>query len=151
MTFKEWEVARDNSIKFAQKEIESMKKSIEDSELSKLFGTAYNDTVTDEIREYNKSIMVNLIEEDLYQIAGVLNKIAGTMPKAPEATSRTAKWIEHPHETGPNWEFSRYECSECHVWADDDSDYCPNCGAKMYVEVDKVVDDLMKELAHDDE
>lgn len=29
--------------------------------------------------------------------------------------------------------------------------FCPECGAKMYVEVDKVVDNLMKELAHDDE
>ena len=40
-------------------------------------------------------------------------------------------WIEHPHEAGPNWEYSRYECSECHDWAEDDSDYCPYCGAKM--------------------
>ena len=29
--------------------------------------------------------------------------------------------------------------------------FCPECGAKMYVEVDKVVNDLMKELANDDE
>lgn len=40
-------------------------------------------------------------------------------------------WIEHPHEAGLNWEYSRYECSECHDWAEDDSDYCPYCGAKM--------------------
>ena len=44
---------------------------------------------------------------------------------------KIGRWIEHPHEAGENWEFSRYECSECHVWADDDSDYCPNCGVKM--------------------
>lgn len=44
---------------------------------------------------------------------------------------KTGHWIEHPHEAGMNWEYSKYECSECHVWADDDSDYCPNCGAKM--------------------
>lgn len=95
MTFKEWEVARGHSMKFAQETIESMKESIEDPELSKLFGTAYNDAVTDEIREYNKNIMMTLTEEDLYQIAGALNKIAGelvnaprVMFKAPEATSR---------------------------------------------------------------
>ena len=40
-------------------------------------------------------------------------------------------WIEHPHEAGLNWEYSKYECSECHYWAEDDSDYCPDCGAKM--------------------
>lgn len=40
-------------------------------------------------------------------------------------------WIEHPHECGENWEYSMYECSECHHWEDDDSDYCPSCGAKM--------------------
>lgn len=44
---------------------------------------------------------------------------------------KTGHWIEHPHETGENWEYSKYECSECHVWEEDDSDYCPNCGAKM--------------------
>ena len=88
MTFEEWETARDDSIKFAQKTIESMVKSKEDSELSKLFGATYNDAVTDEIREYNKNIMMTLIETDLYQIAAALNKIAETMPKAPEASSR---------------------------------------------------------------
>jgi RNA polymerase subunit RPABC4/transcription elongation factor Spt4 len=40
-------------------------------------------------------------------------------------------WIEHEHEAGENWEYSRYECSECHEWSDDDSNFCPNCGAKM--------------------
>ncbi len=146
MTFKEWETARDDSIKFAQETIESMTKSREDSELSKLFGTAYDDAVTDEIREYNKNIMMTLTEEDLYQIAGALNKIAEIMPKAPEATSRKGKWIKRPYEAGLDW-----ECSECHEWTDNDSNYCPNCGAKMYVEVDKIVNDLMKELAHEDE
>ena len=43
----------------------------------------------------------------------------------------TGHWIEHPHEAGPCWEYSRYECSECHEWAEDDSNYCPDCGASM--------------------
>lgn len=54
-------------------------------------------------------------------------------PVAPQP--KTGHWIEHPYEAGENWEYSRYECSECHVWEDDDSNYCPNCGTKM--EVDK--------------
>lgn len=40
-------------------------------------------------------------------------------------------WIEHQHEAGANWEYSRYECSECHNWAEDDSNYCPCCGCRM--------------------
>ena len=88
MTFEEWKVARDNSVKFAQETIKSMVKSKEDSELSKLSGTAYNNTIADEIRDYNKNIMITLIEGDLYQIAAALNKIAEGSVKAPEATSR---------------------------------------------------------------
>ena len=138
MTFEEWGTARDNTVKLAQETIESMKKS--HSELCELLGSTYTNIITDEVRDYNENIMITLIEGDLYQIAAVLNKIAGeltdaprVMFKAPEATSRKAKWIEHPHEAGLNWEYSRYECSECHVWADDDSDYCPNCGAEMEI------------------
>lgn len=48
-----------------------------------------------------------------------------------EQEPKTGHWIEHPHEAGENWEYSKYECSECHVWEDDDSDFCPNCGVKM--------------------
>jgi predicted amidophosphoribosyltransferase len=44
---------------------------------------------------------------------------------------KTPHWIEHPHESGENWEYSMYECSDCHEWFDNDSNYCPNCGVKM--------------------
>ncbi len=45
--------------------------------------------------------------------------------------NKTPHWIEHPHESGENWEYSMYECSDCHEWSDNDSNYCPNCGVKM--------------------
>lgn len=45
--------------------------------------------------------------------------------------NKTPHWIEHSHESGENWEYSMYECSDCHEWSDNDSNYCPNCGAKM--------------------
>ncbi len=45
--------------------------------------------------------------------------------------NKTPHWIEHPHESGENWEYSMYECSACQQWANNDSNYCPNCGAKM--------------------
>ena len=40
-------------------------------------------------------------------------------------------WTEHPHEWGDNWQYSSYKCSVCHTWANFDSDFCPDCGAKM--------------------
>ena len=56
------------------------------------------------------------------------NNVEKVQPK-----QKTGHWIEHPHEAGPNWEYSRYECSECHEWSDDNSNYCPNCGDKKEV------------------
>lgn len=47
---------------------------------------------------------------------------------------KTGYWIEHPHECGENWEYSKYECSECSEWEENNSEYCPNCGLKMVQE-----------------
>ena len=44
-------------------------------------------------------------------------------------------WIEHESaEVLGNWIISNFECSECHDWLRYDSNYCPNCGAKMDLE-----------------
>lgn len=53
------------------------------------------------------------------------------LPSVTPQPPKKGHWIEHPHECGANWEYSKYECSECHDWEEDDSDYCPNCGADM--------------------
>ena len=152
MTFKEWEQARDDSIKFAEETIKSIANNRENSELSKLFGAAYNDTVTNEIREYNKNIMTTLTEEDLYQIAAALNKIAEelvnaprVMFKAPEATSRMAEWI--PKEVNGRIEY--YDCSACGCSEPKTRNYCPNCGAKMFVKTHDVYEEFLKEAIHD--
>ena len=142
MTFEEWGIARDNSIKFAQETIESMKKNSKDSELSKLFGNAYTDAITDEIRDYNKNIMMTLIEEDLYQVAQALNKIAKGSVKAPEATSRTAEWIK---------EGDNYKCSKCGEISCCKGHYCPECGAKIFVKTHDVYEEFLKEAIHDTE
>ena len=44
-----------------------------------------------------------------------------------------AKWIEHEHEWGRNYENSDYECSHCHniISMFYDTDWCPNCGVRM--------------------
>ena len=68
MTFEEWEVTRDNTIKFAQETIESMKEN--HSELSKLLGSAYTNAITDEVRDYN-DIYSDLSDSDFYRKFGI--------------------------------------------------------------------------------
>lgn len=48
---------------------------------------------------------------------------------------RHAKWIEHEWaEESEGLLISNYECSECHTWERNESDYCPKCGARMDAE-----------------
>lgn len=53
------------------------------------------------------------------------------LPSVKQQEPRKGHWIEHPHEWGTNWEYSMYECSECHEYTVGDSDFCPNCGADL--------------------
>ena len=145
MTFEEWKVARDNSVKFAQETIESMKKS--HSELCELLGSTYTKAITDEVRDYNENIMITLIEEDLFQIAAVLNKIAEGSVKTPEATSRKAEWI--PKEENGKIEY--YKCSVCGYGEPKTRNYCPHCGEKMFVKTHDVYEEFLKEATHDTE
>ena len=49
-----------------------------------------------------------------------------------EAERKEAHWIEHKHAEEDNWLLiSNYECSNCHTWKRENSDYCPDCGCKM--------------------
>lgn len=49
-----------------------------------------------------------------------------------EAERKEAHWIEYKHAEEYNWALiSNYECSNCHEWKREISDYCPNCGCKM--------------------
>ena len=41
-------------------------------------------------------------------------------------------WIEHEWAEEENGLLiSNFECSACHGWVRNESDYCPNCGARM--------------------
>lgn len=43
-----------------------------------------------------------------------------------------AHWIEHKWAEEDNGLLiSNYECSNCHTWKREKSDYCPDCGCKM--------------------
>lgn len=54
---------------------------------------------------------------DRASIVGMLN----SMP----STEKTGKWIEYPIADGMN------QCSACGVLRFGESNYCPNCGARM--------------------
>ena len=43
-----------------------------------------------------------------------------------------AHWIRHENaDEIDGYEVPMFECSKCRAWKEDDSDYCPDCGAKM--------------------
>lgn len=46
---------------------------------------------------------------------------------------KEAEWIEHPwaEESPYGYLISNYECTHCHTWKRDMSNYCPECGYKM--------------------
>ena len=47
---------------------------------------------------------------------------------------KEAHWIEHKRAEEDNWLLvSNYECSNCHTWKRENSDYCPDCGCKMAI------------------
>ncbi len=41
-------------------------------------------------------------------------------------------WIRHDYaDIVDGYLVPEFECSRCHSWKKDDSDYCPDCGARM--------------------
>lgn len=53
-----------------------------------------------------------------------------------EPERKIGKWIEYERveETDQGYLVSNYVCDQCHAWVMNQSNYCPNCGAKMEVE-----------------
>ena len=60
-----------------------------------------------------------------------IDRLLGESATGKLPNNSIAHWIERPNESGENWEYSMYECSNCHEWSDNDSNYCPNCGKEM--------------------
>ena len=53
---------------------------------------------------------------------------------APSVTpkERTGEWIEHKYaEEYDGLMQSNFECSKCHDWLREQTNYCPTCGARM--------------------
>lgn len=61
----------------------------------------------------------------LYEIQDVLESL-------PSAGPKTGEWIEHEWaEEYDGLLISNYECTNCHSWERNNTDFCPNCGSKM--------------------
>lgn len=52
-------------------------------------------------------------------------------PAADVAPVRRGHWIKHGYACGK----AEFECSHCHEieWRANETDYCPNCGARMEI------------------
>jgi hypothetical protein len=72
---------------------------------------------------------------DFYKTRTSAEYIANDMrivAKLLEAEQKEAHWIEHKWAEEDNGLLiSNYECSNCHTWKREKSDYCPDCGCKM--------------------
>ena len=85
------------------------------------------DALIDSIRECVEAVHDNY-ESDMEQ--GYLNAIecVEEQPTVEAEPVRHGKWIEYPTADGMN------QCSECGVLRFGESNYCPNCGARMDAE-----------------
>lgn len=66
-------------------------------------------------------------------IIGWLFSIVDAIPTIdPESLRPEGEWIEHEWaEESEGLLISNYECTVCHEWVRNKSNFCPNCGADM--------------------
>ena len=70
-------------------------------------------------------------------IADAIENIKNLLPAQYER--KTGHWIEHENaDIVDGYYVSMYECSCCHTWENDDSEYCPDCGADMRGEENEI-------------
>ena len=70
---------------------------------------------------------------------GVLDAMEAVedMPAADVAPVVHGYWIVHENaDVFEGYEVPMFECSKCRAWKEDDSDFCPDCGADMRGEQD---------------
>ena len=82
----------------------------------------------------NESLDSDFLEDRLVadEVALFLAEFIANAPTVDVEPVRHGKWIEHKWaEECEGLLISNYECSKCSEWVRDETDYCPNCGAKM--------------------
>jgi rubrerythrin len=68
--------------------------------------------------------LMNRIDHDT-AFSALLEELLDEQPTIDAEPVRHGKWIEYPIADGMN------QCSECGVLRFGESNYCPNCGARM--------------------
>lgn len=85
------------------------------------------DKVMDEIKRIGGHY---LCEWDTIGVCALIER----QPTADVEEVKHGEWILHDYaEVIEHCAIPNYECSVCGIWKREDSDYCPDCGAKMYV------------------
>lgn len=88
------------------------------------------------VDEYiRKQDAVDVASEDGKKIPTVVIRIMHdikALPAADVAPVVHAYWIRHENvDEIDGYKVPMFECSKCRAWKEDDSDFCPDCGAKM--------------------
>lgn len=81
------------------------------------------------IKVIDSDRLINAINEGSYDVN--LSAVMSTSPSA-QPKRKKGEWIEHKwaEEVGDTL-ISNYECSKCHCWKRETSNFCPNCGSDM--------------------
>lgn len=86
---------------------------------------------TDWYHQNQNGDMVSGANSDEHQAWYKADDIYKVLEEIPSVAKR-GKWIEHKHAEEYNGTLiSNYECSVCHTWKRETSNYCPDCGRLM--------------------
>ena len=92
------------------------------------------DAAIDAIAELTSSMSVCISVDECHgmkRMQGMAVRALEGLPAA-QPEPKTGHWIEHENaDIVDGYYVPKYECSCCHTWKHDDSDYCPDCGMKM--------------------
>lgn len=82
-----------------------------------------------------QSLINHLNQSAAEYYSRAVERVIELEPAADVAPVRRGHWIKRGYACGE----AEFECSHCHEieWRANETDYCPNCGAKMEAEHDK--------------
>lgn len=78
-----------------------------------------------------QSLINHLNQSAVEYYSRAVERVIELEPAADVAPVRRGHWIKRGYACGE----AEFECSHCHEieWRANETDYCPNCGAKMEV------------------